>query len=176
MASRPTGRAASIPGAGPPPSKRAAPRSLAPPPTFVRPSGPTTTACRRSPRRRRAPRPVAELDHLVGDHRLVLAASTASSCPRTSCRGFQAFEELLRSRPEWVGRVVFVALAYPSREGLADYLAYRQEVEGLAARINARWSTPDWTPITLAISDDYPRSIAALARYDVLLVNPCATG
>ena len=51
-------------------------------------------------------------------------------------RGFHAFDELLTLHPEWRGNVVFGALLYPSREGLPEYLAYRQEVEGLVERLN----------------------------------------
>jgi trehalose 6-phosphate synthase len=72
--------------------------------------------------------------------------------------------------------VVFVALAYPSRQGLAEYLAYQNEVESTVARINERWATPGWTPIVLHVEDDYPRSLAALTLYDVLLVNPVRDG
>jgi trehalose 6-phosphate synthase len=91
-------------------------------------------------------------------------------------RGFHAFEELLRSRPEWIGRVVFGALVYPSREGLPEYLAYRQEAEATVRRINETWATPGWTPILLDTSDNYSASIAALQCYDVLLVNPLRDG
>jgi trehalose 6-phosphate synthase len=117
----------------------------------------------------------AELDQQVGDHRMILRVDRIE-LSKNLLRGFHAFEELLRSRSEWVGRVVFVALAYPSREGLPDYLAYRQEVEGLAARINEQWATPGWTPILLDTADNFPRSVAALRRYDVLLVNPVRDG
>jgi trehalose 6-phosphate synthase len=44
------------------------------------------------------------------------------------------------------------------------------------ARINERWGTPGWTPVLLEVEDDYPRSLAALTRYDVLLVNPVRDG
>jgi len=145
------------------------------PPTFVAPLGPDLDSLQEIGASERCAEAGRQLDTLVGDRRLVLRVDRLE-LSKNLLRGFQAFEELLRSRPEWVGRVVFVALAYPSREGLADYLAYRQEVEGLVARINARWSTPGWTPIRMDISDDYPRSIAALARYDVLLVNPVRDG
>lgn len=91
-------------------------------------------------------------------------------------RGFQAFDDLLRTHPEWRGKVVFVALIYPSREGLPEYLAYRQEAETLAASVNATWSTPGWIPVLLHMSDNFPRSVAALRRYDVLLVNPVRDG
>ncbi|HEX8770672.1 MAG TPA: trehalose-6-phosphate synthase, partial [Acidimicrobiales bacterium] len=91
-------------------------------------------------------------------------------------RGFQAFDDLLRTHPEWRGKVVFVALIYPSREGLPEYLSYRQEAETLARSINDTWSTPGWAPVLLHTSDNFPRSVAALRRYDVLLVNPVRDG
>ena len=59
---------------------------------------------------------------------------------------------------------------------MPEYLAYRQEVETLAARINAQWGVPGWTPIVLDTSDNFPRSVAALRRYDLLLVNPVRDG
>ncbi len=71
---------------------------------------------------------------------------------------------------------MFLAQAYPSRESLPEYLAYRQEVEGLARLLNERWATPGWDPIILDTSDNYSSSVAALVRYDVLLVNPVRDG
>jgi trehalose 6-phosphate synthase len=71
---------------------------------------------------------------------------------------------------------VFAALLYPSREGLVEYLAYRQEVEGLVARLNDKWATDGWTPIVMKTNDDYPRSVAALQLADVVLVNPVRDG
>jgi len=115
------------------------------------------------------------LDEVIGARRIILRVDRLE-LSKNLLRGFLAYDELLETRPEWVGRVVFVALVYLSREGLPEYLAYRQEVEGLAERINARWATPGWEPIILDTRDDYPRSIAALARYDVLLVNPVRDG
>ena len=91
-------------------------------------------------------------------------------------RGFWAFEELLELQPQRRERVVFLALTYPTRQGLPKYLAYQNEVESTVARINLQWSTPGWTPIVLEVEDDYPRSLAALSRYDVLLVNPVRDG
>ena len=102
--------------------------------------------------------------------------STGWSCRRTCCAGFWAFEELLERQPQRRERVVFVALAYPTRQGLPEYLAYQNEVESTVARINQRWGTPGWTPIVLEVEDDYQRSLAALSRYDVLLVNPVRDG
>lgn len=91
-------------------------------------------------------------------------------------RGFWAYEELLDRWPHFVGRVCFVASVYPSREGLSEYLAYRQEITFLAERINQRFGTADWQPIVLESSDDFARSVALLGCYDVLLVNPVSDG
>ena len=91
-------------------------------------------------------------------------------------RGFRAFDRLLHDRPDLRERVVFCALGYPSRDGLPEYLAYRQEVEGLVDVINQRWATDGWTPIELDFRDDFANSIAYLRRYDVLFVNPIRDG
>ncbi len=42
--------------------------------------------------------------------------------------------------------------------------------------MNERWGTHGWTPVQLMTEDDFPRSIAALRRADVLLVNPIRDG
>jgi trehalose 6-phosphate synthase len=91
-------------------------------------------------------------------------------------RGFLAYDLLLETRPEWRERVVFVARLNASRESLAEYQAYRQEVESAAERVNERWATRDWTPVLVDTADDYPRTMAAMARYDVLLVNALKDG
>jgi trehalose 6-phosphate synthase len=91
-------------------------------------------------------------------------------------RGMLAFEELLVRYPEWRDNVVHVALVYPSRQGLAEYLALGAEVTHTAERINHEWGTDSWTPIILHVEDDRARSLAALTISDVLLVNPVRDG
>jgi trehalose 6-phosphate synthase len=111
----------------------------------------------------------------VGD-RQVIARVDRIELSKNIVRGFLAYDELLRSRPDLRGRVVFVASIYPSRQSLADYLAYANEVESVVERVNAQWGDESWTPIVLDTSDDFPRSVAILRRYDVLLVNPVRDG
>jgi len=117
------------------------------------------------------------LDEAVGGaDRQVIVRVDRMELSKNLLRGFWAFEELLEQQPHRRGRVVFLALAYLSRQGLAEYLGYQNEVEATVARINERFATPGWTPIVLLVDDDYPRSLAALSRYDVLLVNPVRDG
>jgi trehalose 6-phosphate synthase len=91
-------------------------------------------------------------------------------------RGLAAYRELLATRPEWHGRVVHLALAYPSRSAIPEYRAYTEQVRRLAAQISEEFRTPDWEPLILDVKDDYPRSLAACALADVLLVNPVRDG
>jgi trehalose 6-phosphate synthase len=91
-------------------------------------------------------------------------------------RGLKAFELLLTDHPHWRERVVHVALLYPSRRGIPEYAAYEAEVTRQAERINAELGTPGWQPVMVFNKDDYPRAVAALTLYDVLLVNPIADG
>jgi trehalose 6-phosphate synthase len=115
------------------------------------------------------------LDDTVGD-RLVIARSDRIEPSKNIVRGFLAYDQLLDSRPGLRGRVVFVAMLYPSRQTLPEYLAYASEIEQVVSRVNDRWATRDWVPIVLDERDDFPRSIAAMQRYDVLLVNPIKDG
>ncbi len=115
------------------------------------------------------------LDGAVAGRKLIVRVDRME-LSKNILRGFWAYDELLETRPDLRGKVVFAALVYPSRVGLAEYQAYSQEVLSLAARINERWGTPEWTPVLLHPEDNYPRSIAALRSYDVLLVNPLRDG
>ena len=117
----------------------------------------------------------AELDRILGD-RMLITRVDRIELSKNLLRGFHAFDDLLDRYPEWRERVVFGAFVYPSREGLPEYLAYRQEVESLIERVNGRWRAPGWEPILADLSDDFPRSVAALRRADVLLVNPIRDG
>lgn len=91
-------------------------------------------------------------------------------------RGFEAFDILLEQRPDLHRRVAFLARCYPSRENVDSYRRYRDEVIAAAESVNQRWGTPDWQPVRLETDDNYSRSVAALRRYDVLLVNPIRDG
>ena len=91
-------------------------------------------------------------------------------------RGLIAYRELLVTRPQWRGRVVHLALAYPSRSGLPEYRAYTERVHELARDINAEFGTDDWDPLILDLKDDYPRSVAACGLADVMIVNPIRDG
>lgn len=145
------------------------------PPTFVAPLGVDRAALAEAASSEACAEESARLEALLGDRLLVLRVDRME-LSKNLLRGFLAFDTLLFAHPELRERVVFLALAYASREGLAEYLAYRNEVETMAERLNQRWATSKWSPIVLDVADNYPRSVAALRRYDALLVNPVLDG
>ncbi len=91
-------------------------------------------------------------------------------------RGLLAYRAFLREYPEWRDRVMFANFIYPSRETLKEYRDYRREVEELVRVINDEFGSPDWVPVYMEIGDNYPRSLAGLMEFDVLLVNPVFDG
>ena len=145
------------------------------PPTFVAPAGIDTDDLAQVAGSDEGKEEFAKLDERVGD-RLFIARIDRIELSKNILRGFLAFEELLRTRPEWRERVVFGAFVYPSRDSIPDYMAYRSEVESMVERINNTWATSSWTPVMAYTEDFFPRSVAAHRRYDVLLVNPIRDG
>lgn len=118
---------------------------------------------------------VAALDDRHGDRRLVVRVDRME-LSKNIVRGFRAFDLLLERRADLRGTVTFLAHCYPSRLGVPAYARYRDEVVAAADAVNERWGTSDWTPVELSTEDDFPRSVAAYRRYDVLLVNPVRDG
>ena len=110
------------------------------------------------------------------DGRTLLVRSDRVELSKNLIRGFLAFDELLESSPRWRGRLVFLARVYSSRESLPEYLAYRTEVQHVVTRVNERWAAPGYTPVVLDLEDDFASTVAALRRYDLLLVNPIRDG
>lgn len=145
------------------------------PPSFV---GPLTPDPDRLASRIAAPgfaAAVQRVDDLVAGRKLVVRVDRVEPA-KNMLRGLWAFDEMLRLRPDLRGKVVLLSLAYPSRESLPEYQAYRTEVDHLARRVNDTWGDDTWTPVAHEVADDPDRSLAALTRYDVLLVNPVRDG
>jgi trehalose-6-phosphate synthase len=64
---------------------------------------------------------------------------------------FDAFERLLELEPRWVGRFAFVQIAAPSRSSIEEYRGLDARVRAAAQRVNRRFGSPGYLPITLKI-------------------------
>jgi trehalose 6-phosphate synthase len=145
------------------------------PRTFVSPLASDPDDIRREAASAACEAAVRALEESVGD-RAVIGRVDRVELSKNLVRGFLAYADLLDRHPEHRERVVFVAGAYPSREGVAAYARYRAEIDAVVADVNERFGTAGWTPILLHVEDDFPRSVALLRRADVLLVNPIRDG
>ena len=117
----------------------------------------------------------AQLENEIGDFQLIVRVDRTEPS-KNIVRGFQAFGEMLDLHPEHCGRVKFYALLVPSRLDVAEYQNYHDELTAAAGWINSRHGTSEWEPVRILTGDSYPRAIAALQLYDVLLVNSIADG
>lgn len=144
-------------------------------PTFAAPLGPDPADLAEALDSPEGQSAQEELDRYLGDRRL-LVRSDRIDPSKNIVRGFLAYDHLLDHEPQWRERLVFLARLNASRQGLPEYQAYAQEVEQAAAAVNERWARGDWQPVVTDLRDDFPRSVAAYARYDALLVNPLRDG
>ncbi|MFF8959406.1 trehalose-6-phosphate synthase [Streptomyces sp. NPDC014894] len=119
---------------------------------------------------------MAALREQIGPDRKTIVRVDRTELSKNIVRGLLAYRELLDTRPEWRGRVVHVAFAYPSRQDLAVYRDYTAEVRRVADSINEEYGDEGWTPVVLHVKDDFARSLAAYRLADVALVNPIRDG
>jgi trehalose 6-phosphate synthase len=72
--------------------------------------------------------------------------------------------------------VQFFAIMVPSRLEVDEYLDYLNGIMAAAGNVNAKYGTSEWEPVRVLVGESYPRAVAAMQLYDVLLVNPVADG
>jgi trehalose 6-phosphate synthase len=116
-----------------------------------------------------------EIEELVEDRDLILRVDRIEPS-KNILRGFMAFEEMLELHPEHRKRVKFLALLVPSRLQVDEYQTYLDDLMATAGRVNATYGTSNWEPVRILVGENYPRAVAALQMYDVLLVNAIADG
>ena len=90
---------------------------------------------------------------------------------------FEATGRLLDHYPELHGKIAYTQIAPPSRSKVEEYADLREELDGLAGRINGDYGDLDWIPIRY-LARSYPREqLAGLYRIAKLaLVTPLHDG
>lgn len=117
----------------------------------------------------------AEIRSIVGDQKLILRVDRIEPS-KNILRGFLAFDEMLERYPEYHGKVKFLALLVPSRMDLEEYQQYLDDLMAIAGRVNAQHGSSEWEPVRVLVGDSYPRAVAAMQLYDVVLVNAIVDG
>jgi trehalose 6-phosphate synthase len=88
-----------------------------------------------------------------------------------------ALEVFLTEHPEWIGKVVLVQVAVPSREDVEEYQNLRAVVNELVGRINGKFGTIEFMPIHfLHQSVPFEELTALYAVSDACLVSSTRDG
>lgn len=88
-----------------------------------------------------------------------------------------AFEVFLTENPEWIGKVVLVQVAVPSRGDVEEYQSLRATVNELVGRINGRFGTVEFVPIHyMHKSIPFEELISLYQISDVCLVSSTRDG
>jgi trehalose 6-phosphate synthase len=88
-----------------------------------------------------------------------------------------ALEVFLTEHPEWIGKIVLVQVAVPSRQDVEEYQNLRAVVNELVGRINGKFGTIEFMPIHfLHQSVSFEELTALYAMSDVCLVSSTRDG
>ncbi len=116
--------------------------------------------------------------NLLHDHagRQLIVRTDRIEPSKNIVRGFRAFEEMLERHPEQLQKVQFLALLVPSRLDVELYQEYLAQIMAVAGEVNVKYGNSEWEPIRILTGENYPRAVAAMQLYNVLVVNSLADG
>jgi trehalose 6-phosphate synthase len=113
----------------------------------------------------------------LGDPEIVLLGVDRLDYTKGILHRLKAYEEILDSGRLGPPQAVLVQVASPSRERVAEYQVLREEVEGIAGRINGSHATLGQPAVHYLHHSYSPKEMAALYRAaDVMLVTSLRDG
>ncbi len=90
---------------------------------------------------------------------------------------FLAFERLLEKYPSTIGKILLLQTVVPSRLNVPDYQELKTRLDGLAGRINSRFSRHGWVPIVYQFRDlDRIQLLGHYRACDIALITPLRDG
>ena len=88
-----------------------------------------------------------------------------------------ALEQFLSDHPEWIGKVVLIQVAVPSRQDVQEYQNLQTIVNELVGRINGKYGTIEFMPIYfIHKSVNFDDLVALYAVSDVCMVSSTRDG
>jgi len=89
----------------------------------------------------------------------------------------EAYERLLRRRPELAGRVKLLLVTVSAAEGMEVYKAEQNKIEQLVGRINGHFGTMRWLPIMLSTTPmPFEEVVCAYRAADIAWITPLRDG
>ncbi|RYY66692.1 MAG: bifunctional alpha,alpha-trehalose-phosphate synthase (UDP-forming)/trehalose-phosphatase [Chitinophagaceae bacterium] len=88
-----------------------------------------------------------------------------------------AYEQFLRSNPAYRGKVVFILVVVPSRDGIAKYAERKRLIDERTARINSELGDLHWRPLVYHYNHlSFEEMLALYSLCDVALITPLRDG
>jgi alpha,alpha-trehalose-phosphate synthase [UDP-forming] len=89
----------------------------------------------------------------------------------------EAFDRLLDTHPEYLGKIKLIQIGVPSRTGLEDYQQVVSNIEDRCAAMNGRYSQEDWEPVLFMKGhQDFNTLLPYYRMADVCLVSSLHDG
>ncbi|SDJ81440.1 MULTISPECIES: bifunctional alpha,alpha-trehalose-phosphate synthase (UDP-forming)/trehalose-phosphatase [Methanoculleus] len=119
---------------------------------------------------------IARIRQMYGKRKIILSFDRLDYTKGIPLR-LEAFDALLEKKPEYRGAVSLVLVAVPSRTGVDSYQALKKQIDELVGRINGKYGTTDWTPVSYFYNFlPFDTLVAFYSAADVALVTPLRDG
>ena len=118
----------------------------------------------------------AEIREGLGEAQLVLSVGR-TDYTKGGIEQLETFERLLDNRPDLRGKVQLMHVSVPANRNMTVYEEIQENLEATTGRINGRFGSLDWAPITL-VSRAVPFEdlVAYYRASDVAWITPLADG
>lgn len=119
---------------------------------------------------------IMKIKKALGDKRIIFSVDRLDYTKGIYNR-LLAFEEFLKRRDDWKGRVVMILNIVPSREGVEHYQRMKRQIEEKISEINGKFGSVEWVPILYHYRSLNTKELIAYYRAsDVILVTPIKDG
>lgn len=119
---------------------------------------------------------IDELKKAYGDKKVIVGVDRLDYIKGIPQK-LQGLEEFFERFPEWVGKVVLIQVAVPSREDVEEYRQLKSEVDELVGRINSKYGALGYHPVQYVYhSVDFNELCALYQVAEVALITSLRDG
>ncbi|ODV86000.1 glycosyltransferase family 20 protein [[Candida] arabinofermentans NRRL YB-2248] len=119
---------------------------------------------------------IKQLQSKFGDCKLIVGVDRLDYIKGVPQK-LHAFEIFLERHPEWIGKVILIQIAVPSRGDVEEYQSLRATVNELVGRINGRFGTVEFVPIHfMHKSVNFNELISVYAASEICMVSSTRDG
>jgi trehalose 6-phosphate synthase/phosphatase len=117
-----------------------------------------------------------QLDERYKGQRLIISVDRLDYSKGIAER-LEAFDAFLEKHPKYHKKISLMVIAVPSRTDVDTYKQLRDTIERTVSRINGKYATMEWSPISYQYKNlPFEQIVALYAAADVALVTPLRDG